>query len=127
MSRLRQVRLRVAENPNSPIDVLRKLAGDLNHDVRIAVAANPACEPILRFNLANDADVVVRHGLAQNIDTPRSLLLELSSDENGWVRGEALKTLQILDSRPGDEVGHRRDLHNRRIDQSSFVETEIAS
>lgn len=108
-----KIRLRVAENPNTPTDVLRNLAHDPNHDVRVAVASNTSCENSVIERLARDNDVVVRHGLAQNIDTPRAILEELADDENGWVRGEALKSLRILDSRSGDEVERRRNLRER--------------
>ncbi len=38
----------------------------------------------------------LRHGMAQDINTPIAVLQKLASDENGWVRGEAYKTLEIL-------------------------------
>jgi hypothetical protein len=110
-----RVRLRVAENQATPPDVLAKLASDVNPDVKIAVAANPSCDRSIVRLIAADIDVAVRHGLAQNIATPGSVLEELSRDENGWVRGEALKTLQILAGRRYDEVGRRRRLRRRKM------------
>jgi hypothetical protein len=64
--------------------------------------------------LIRDTDVVVRHGLAQNIHTPRTILEVLTKDENGWVCGEALKSLAIIDSKSDDEVGKRRRLKRTR-------------
>jgi len=34
-----KIRFRVAENPRTPVDVLRNLSRDPNHDVRVAVAS----------------------------------------------------------------------------------------
>lgn len=119
-----KIRMRVAENPSTPPDVLRNLAHDSNRDVRVAVASNASCENSVIERLARDNDVVVRHGLAQNIDTPRAILEELADDENGWVRGEALKSLQILDSRSSDEVGRRRNLKRER---DRHTNEEVAS
>lgn len=109
-----KIRMRVAENPSTPPDVLRNLAHDPSNDVRIAVATNKSCEDAVIKRLARDNDVIVRHGLAQNVDLPRAILEELADDENGWVRGEALKTLEIIDSRSGDEVGRQRNLKRTR-------------
>lgn len=109
-----KIRMRVAENRSTPADVLWALANDQNHEVRLAVASNQSCELSLVQNLARDSDVVVRHGLAQNIETPRIVLEELADDDNGWVRGEAMKTLQILDAKSTDEVALRRNLKKDR-------------
>jgi hypothetical protein len=95
-SSFEKIRLRVAENQNAPIDVLEKLSSDLSHDVRVAVATNPSTPWQLVEKLAADSDIVVRHGLAQEISTPIAILKQLCQDENGWVSGEARKTLHIL-------------------------------
>jgi hypothetical protein len=106
-----KIRMRVAENPATPIDVLRNLSHDANHDVRIAVATNRNCESVVLERLARDADVTVRHGMAQDIGIPPPLLEKLAEDENCWVKSEAEKTLFILKSRGGDELAKRRRLH----------------
>jgi hypothetical protein len=103
-----KIRLRVAENPRTPSTVLGVLANDSNHDIRVAVAGNPACHESVLRELVGDNDIVVRHGIAQNISTPKRFLEILAEDENGWVRGEAIKTLEILGHRSFDEVGRRR-------------------
>ena len=127
-----KIRFRVAENPRTPVDVLRNLSRDPNHDVRVAVASNEVCEHYITQRLARDSDVVVRHALAQNICLPRSILEELADDENGWVRGEALKSLQILDSLENDEIGRRRNLKRERnrakaTEENTHPNEEIAS
>ena len=128
-----KIRLRVAENPKTPADVLWSLSQDPNHDVRIAVAANPSCESTVRSRLAQDSDVIVRHGMAQNISTPAEILRMLADDDNGWVRGEAIRSLEIITSRSGDEMASRRQLRKDRAlakiveqDQQSF-DNEAAS
>ena len=118
-----RVRLRVAENANTPCDVLKLLSLDTSPDVKIAVASNSSTEEWLAIALAIDSDVIVRHGIAQNIDSPRKILEMLVEDENGWVKGEAVKTLQILDSRKGDELAPRR--RNRAV--SKRVVSNIAA
>jgi hypothetical protein len=119
-----KIRMRVAENPATPPDLLWDLAHDANHDVRIAVGCNPSCGESILDLLVGDADIVVRHGLAQNIDTPRSVLETLARDDNGWVSGEALKSLSILDCKDGDEVGRRRNL-KRRLSRKPTHSIEI--
>jgi len=109
-----KIRLRVAENPKTPPDILWSLSQDANHDVRIAVAGNPACEQSVLDRLAKDADVIVRHGIAQNILTPLSVLQLLADDDNGWVRGEAVRSLDIIASHSGDEVANRRMMRQER-------------
>lgn len=103
-----KIRMRVAENPATPPELLWSLAHDANHDVRVAAGCNPAADESVLNLLVRDADIIVRHGMAQSIDTPRTLLEVLAEDDNGWVRGEALKSLEILDSKSGDEVGRQR-------------------
>jgi hypothetical protein len=103
-----KIRMRVAENPAASTELLWNLAHDPSPDVRVAVGCNNSCDATILDLLVRDSDVIVRHGLAQNVATPRVLLEKLAEDDNGWVRGEALKSLGILDSKTGDEVGNRR-------------------
>lgn len=108
-----KIRLRVAENKATPQDVLERLAWDKNPDVVIAVAANKTSPELLVQEIARESDVLVRHGLAQSLETPRGVLEILGEDENGWVRGEAIKTLRILDSWKNDELSVRRSVRKR--------------
>ncbi|MDR3617083.1 MAG: HEAT repeat domain-containing protein [Candidatus Obscuribacterales bacterium] len=94
--RCEKIRIRVAENPSTPLDLLWHLAHDESPDVRIAVGCNPSCDECIINLLRSDDDITVRHGLAQSIETPRMLLETLAEDDNGWVREEALKSLRIL-------------------------------
>ncbi len=64
------IRGNVAENPNTPIDILTTLSKDENEDVRGSVAKNP--------------------------NTPIDILQELSNDKNNKVRQFALKNMEKL-------------------------------
>lgn len=90
-------------------DALEVLANAPEPSVRAAPASNPSCPESLVWKMVSDKDVGVRHGKAQNISTQHRLLKILAEDENGWVRGEAIRTLEIL---PHiivvDEVARRR-------------------
>ncbi|MBS1955216.1 MAG: HEAT repeat domain-containing protein [Cyanobacteria bacterium SZAS-4] len=119
-----KIRLRVAENPATPPELLWNLAHDRNHDVRVAAGCNPSANESVLNLLVRDADIIVRHGMAQSIETPRLLLEILADDDNGWVRGEALKSLRILDSKVFDEVGNRR---NRKRSRSRITTSDTES
>ena len=118
-----KIRLRVAENPKTSPELLFNLSHDVNPDVRVAVAGNNNCDRVTLMRLIRDSDVVVRHGIAQNISTPLILLEYLGLDENGWVRGEAIKTLDILDESSNnafthDEVADRRQIKQEKARQN---------
>ena len=118
-----KVRLRVAENLKASSELLFNLSQDPNHDVRVAVAGNKNCDRATLMHLVRDNDVVVRHGIAQNIFTPLIVLEYLAMDENGWVRGEAIKTLEILEStfdgvHLRDEVADRRQMKQDKARQN---------
>lgn len=91
-----RIRLRVAENPRTPRDILELLAADKNPDVRVAVGTNPSTPPLTCYGLAFDEDVNVRLGLADDVNTPIELLEKLSEDGNAYVSHRALETKQIV-------------------------------
>jgi hypothetical protein len=90
------IRQRVAENPKTPVEVLVSLAADEHPDVRLAVAENSNTPPEVLATLATDCDLDVRYGVAENPHMPEEILLRLSDDENPYVRCRALKTLQMM-------------------------------
>jgi hypothetical protein len=90
------IRRRTAENPRTPIEILTRLASDDHCDVRLAVAENPHTPPEVLAMLGNDEDADVRYGVAENPHMPENILLKLSEDDNPYVRCRALKTLQML-------------------------------
>lgn len=90
------IRQRIAENPRTPEEILVSLSKDEHSDVRLAVAENPNTPPSVLALLAEDLDCDVRYGVAENPHMPEEILLRLSEDDNPYVRCRALKTLQML-------------------------------
>jgi hypothetical protein len=95
-SEVDKIRLRVAENPRTPISVLELLAKDTNADVRIAVGTNPSTPLTLSYVLACDADPNVRLGLADDVATRLELLERLAEDANPYVSQRAKQTKEIV-------------------------------
>jgi len=90
------IRRHVAENPRTPPDVLRQLAQDHDMDVRLAVADNIHTPPDTLALLATDESIDVRYDLAENRHLPHQVLVDLANDENPYVRFRAIKTLQLI-------------------------------
>lgn len=64
------VRISVARNPNTPVDVLAELANDINWYVRCFVAENPNTSADVLTELAKDSYWCVRRNAAGNPNTP---------------------------------------------------------
>jgi hypothetical protein len=90
------IRRCVAVNPKTPIDVLRRLATDTSSEVRLAITENPNAPTEVLVSLATDFDGDVRYGVAENPHMPEDVLFQLSTDENPYVRCRAMKTQQML-------------------------------
>jgi len=88
--------VRVAENSNTPHDVLSELAAHAHPDVRIALTENPNTPARVLILLAADENADVRYGLADNHNTPLSVLSLLCDDENPYVADRAGKTLSRI-------------------------------
>jgi HEAT repeat protein len=86
----------VAENPRTPREVLNLLAIDSDPEVRLAVAENKLVGMEALVLLIKDAHVDVRYGVAENHQMPDEILYALAMDENPYVRCRAIKTLQRL-------------------------------
>lgn len=101
------IRLRVAENPKTPIDVLQLLSTDRYPDVRVAVGTNPSTPPYVSFKLVFDEDANVRLGLADDVNTPIELLEKLTEDANPYVAYRARETINIVQSQGNcRSIGH---------------------
>jgi hypothetical protein len=72
-------------------DLLEKLAGDPDSDVRMWVACNPMTSEEVLGRLAEDAIVFVRRGIAQNKSAPMRMLTTLCDDDDVVVRALALR------------------------------------
>ncbi len=87
---------RVAEHPNTPLETLETLAQHKHPDVRAAIADNVNTPPSLLMNLARDSDIQVRYSLAENHNIPISVISFLLEDDNPYVAARAGKTLNRL-------------------------------
>lgn len=101
------IRLRVAENPKTPIDTLDLLSTDRCSDVRVAVGINRSTPAYISFRLTLDEDPNVRLGLADDINTPVELLEKLCEDENPYIACRAKQTIDIIRSQ-----GNARNIGN---------------
>ena len=90
------IRRHVALNPKTPVETLRKLAEDRETNVRLAVAENAQTPQEILTLLSGDEDMDVRYGVAENPHMPENILVELSQDDNPYIRCRALKTLAML-------------------------------
>ena len=91
------VRKVVAANPKTPPEVLAALSRDEVY-VRAVVAANPNTPPEVLAVLSRDK--YVRVWVAANPKTPPEVLTALSRDEDKNVRDAAVKTLNVLKTKP---------------------------
>lgn len=90
------VRRRVAENPRTPIATLWQMASDPSVDVRLSVAENANSPAEILEQLAHDDDVDVRYGVAENPHIPVGILTMLAEDNNPYVACRAQKTLKLM-------------------------------
>ena len=81
-----QEKIKLAENPNTPVETLKVLATDKNVDVRYWVTRNPNTPVETLKVLATDEDYRVRYWVAENPNTPVETLKVLATDENCTVR-----------------------------------------
>jgi hypothetical protein len=81
-----QERKDLAENPNTPPEILSILARDTHWNVRCEVAKNPNTPPETLTILARDKDVYVRRRVANNPNTPPEILTILAQDMDCIVR-----------------------------------------
>jgi hypothetical protein len=114
------VRLRVAEHPNSPQDVLKILAKDQHPDVRAAVGEHPSAPAEILERLVADLSVDVRYVLAESPSIPGHLLQKLAADENPYVSVRAQRTLRSLTqgSSKSNNIGGNPQVNPKAISQA---------
>ncbi|GAJ25006.1 unnamed protein product, partial [marine sediment metagenome] len=76
----------LAENPNTPVEVLVELSEDEDSSVRRSVAKNLNTPVEVLVKLSKDKAGYVRYFVAFNPNTPVEVLVELSEDEDSGVR-----------------------------------------
>ncbi len=90
------IRLTLAENPQTPVDLLRRLARDADPEVRIAAGQNDNLPESDLLMLAEDDSVDVRYALASDPLIPQTALESLTEDANPYVAVRAAETLRAL-------------------------------
>lgn len=80
------VRVSVAKNAHTPLEILVQLSGDASAEVRWSVARNPHTPVEILATLAQDNSDVVRSGVASNAETPAFMLEALAEDSSVRVR-----------------------------------------
>jgi phosphoserine phosphatase len=70
----------VVRNKTVPAEILRRLAADSAHDVRLAVATKNKLPEDLMMLLAADVDESVRERVAFNKNAPTAILEHLAND-----------------------------------------------
>jgi len=84
-----RVRMAVAKNIHTPVDLLYKLANDEDYSVRACVALNPNTPADLLIKLSEDKSWVVRLYVTENRNTPIHIVEKLTNDEEWVVRHSA--------------------------------------
>lgn len=80
------VREHVAMNPNTPADVLARMSTDFNSSVRWQAAMNPNTPANVLARMSTDFDEYLRRCVAIHPNTPPDSLIELSTDSDSDVR-----------------------------------------
>jgi hypothetical protein len=89
-------RRRVAEHPETTVEILIKLSRDTEPDVRLAAAEHPNIPYLVLKQLVQDSCLNVRLGLAENSNLPVSILEILIKDENPYIRDKAIHSFDKL-------------------------------
>ncbi len=93
LSEMGSIRRRVAENPNTHVEILATLAEDPDSEVRIAVGLNKETPVAVVRKLLFDSNADVRYALAETSYLPEGLLQLLTEDDNCYVAQRARQTL----------------------------------
>ncbi len=88
-------RIAIAQNKNTPQDILRALAKDHVWNVRAAAARNESIsQDILRF-LAKDKNGYVRERVARNRSAPQGILRILAKDDHYYIRAHVASNKNV--------------------------------
>ena len=88
--------VQLAEDEQTPADILAALAYHNDVRVRSAVVDNRNAPIVTLYKLAGDESLDIRYQLAENHRTPARILLVLAGDENPYIRVRANWTLGRL-------------------------------
>jgi len=98
VERFPEMRSWVAHNKTVPLEILERLAVDLDAGVRAAVASKRKLSFALQVLLRTDADASVRERLACNEKCDPEILRLLASDAEESVRSAAIRRLKERES-----------------------------
>ncbi len=90
-SKNEKIRLLVACNPNTSVDMLNKLAENRDQAVRRAVACNPNISIDMLNKLSTDQDYGVRRTVARHPNTSSDILNKLAGDEVYYIRHDVAR------------------------------------
>ena len=90
----------LAQNPNTPIEVLIELSKDKDWYVRSAIAQNPNTPIEVLVELSKDEVFIVRTGVAINTNITLDILIKLSKDQNEivkfWTKKARISRIALL-------------------------------
>ena len=89
----RRRNLKLSQDPNTPVEVLKILSTDESWEVQCNVANNPNTPVEVLRVLSTDEDYYVRYWVARNPNTPVEVLKILSTDKHYWVQEAAITAL----------------------------------
>lgn len=90
------IRINLACNQNTPLEILEDLCLDNNYRVRLNVATNPNISNTIREILIKDI-YSIRHSIIMGKNTPAYILkVALNDDENKYLKKEIIKRIPTL-------------------------------
>lgn len=98
VERFPEMRSWVAHNKTVPLEILERLAVDVDAGVRATVASKRKLSSALQALLRMDADASVRERLACNAKCDLEILRLLASDAEEFVRSAAIRRLKERES-----------------------------
>ena len=90
------IRVRVAQNPAAPPQLMLLLLNDPAAEVRTGLAENPKVPFFILEKLVIDEDIQVRFDMAENGHMPEIILRRLLDDDNPYVAVRASRTMNAL-------------------------------
>jgi hypothetical protein len=94
----------LAQNPQTPPEILTDLAGHQEISIRSSVGTNPGTPIKILYHLANDEKSQIRTWLTSNPKIPKELLLQLSNDPDRMVRDYAQSYLRYRGLEKGSKA-----------------------
>ena len=80
------MKIKLANNPNTPKEILKILATDKDGWIRYYIAGNPNTSKEILTKLSTDKGAEIRYYVARNPNTPKKILAKLSMDHDRYVR-----------------------------------------